>query len=390
MSRSEDTVRRALAGMRAPDERAACERAWATVRAAYADRPAPAPARPRRRLAAVPAVAVVLAAVALSPAGATVTRIINRALSVPHIAPATGLSLPAPGKLLVSDARGTWVVSSTGTVRRLGPWTQASWSPRGLYVAVASAGSLAAVDPTGAVAWRLSVRGASDPRWYVPSGYRVAYRAGGDLRELAGDGSGDHLLATGVAPIAPAWRPGHDFQLAYANGRGAIVVVNGDTGAGVWRSRPHPGRPLALNWSPDGSRLSLVTSAGAWLMLPGQSPPLSVRLPVRGPLLAAAASPDGRRLALIGGGPIRQLQIADLTAPTRPLRTMLSGLAVTAPTWSADGRWLLVSWTAQDQWLFVHVAGRSRTLAASRVARRLGARGAGAGPLRVDGWCCAP
>jgi hypothetical protein len=383
-------VRRALADLRAPDEIGARQRAWGTVRAAYAGRPVPAPARSRRRFAVVPVVAIALIAVALSPAGATVTRIIKRALSAPHIAPAAGVALPAPGKLLVSDARGTWVVSSGGGVRRLGPWTQASWSPRGLYAAVASATSLAAVSPNGAVAWRLPVRGASDPRWYQPSGYRVAYRAGGNLRELTGDGRGDHLVARGVAPIAPAWRPGHEFQLAYATPGGAVVVLDGDTGAGAWRSRPHPGRPLGLAWSPDGSRLSLVTSAGAWLLLPGQSPPLSVRLPVRGPLLGGAASPDGRRLALVRGGPTRQLEVADLTTPTRPARTMLSGLGVSAPTWSADGRWLLVSWSAQNQWLFVHVAGRPRILAASRVAGRFGISGPSGGPLRVDGWCCSP
>ncbi|MGZ4192313.1 MAG: hypothetical protein ACXVRW_07660, partial [Solirubrobacteraceae bacterium] len=145
MSRRLDaTTRRALAGLRAPDEAGAHERAWATVRAAYVDRPAPAPARRRRRIAAVPLVAVLIGAVAFSPAGATVKRIINRAFSVPHVARMAGLSLPGPGSVLVSDRRGTWVVSNRGSVRRLGGWTQANWSPRGLYVAVASAGALAA------------------------------------------------------------------------------------------------------------------------------------------------------------------------------------------------------------------------------------------------------
>ena len=142
-----------------------------------------------------------------------------------------------------------------------------------------------------------------DPRWYSPSGYRVAYRSGADLREVAGDGRGDHLLATQVAPVAPAWRPGHDFQVAYVTRRGAVVVRGGDTGVTVWRSGPHPGRPLALSWSPYGTRLVLVTSAGAWLSLPGQAPPLHIRLPVRGPVLDARASPDGRWLALVRGTP---------------------------------------------------------------------------------------
>jgi hypothetical protein len=394
--RLDATARRALAGVRPPGESGAQERAWATVRAAYRERPAAAPARSRRRLAVVPVAAVLIGAIAFSPAGATVKRIINRALSEPRVAHAAALSLPAPGKLLLSDARGTWVVSSHGSVKRLGAWTQASWSPRGIYLAVASAGSLAAVDPTGTLAWRLAVPAVSDPRWYPPDGYRVAYRSGADLREVAGDGSGDHLLATGVAPIAPAWRPGHDYQLAYATRRGAVVIRGGDTGASVWRSGPHPGRPLAISWSPTGSRLVLVTSAGAWLYLPGQVTPLRIRLPVRGPVLDATASPDGRWLALVrgmtvagraGGATTPELQIADLTAPARSPRTVLSGIPVGQPTWAPDSRWLVVTWSAAGQLWFVHAIGRLRIIAESRVAAKLGPGGR-AGPLRLDGWCC--
>jgi hypothetical protein len=396
----ETTARRALIGVRAPGEADAQDRAWATVRAVYRDRPAPRPARSRWRVALVPVVAVLLGAVAFSPAGATVKRILNGALSTPHVSRAPALSLPAPGKLLVSDAEGTWVVSAHGSVKRLGAWTQASWSPRGKYLAVASAGTLAAVDPTGALAWRLPERAASDPRWYSPSGYRVAYRSGTDLREVTGTGRGDHLLATQVAPIAPAWRPGHDFQVAYVTRRGAVVVRGGDTGVTVWRSGPHPGRPVALSWSPTGTRLVLVTSAGAWLYLPGQVPPLGIRLPVRGPVLDATASPDGRWLALVRGASVApvarhqaattpQLQIADLTAPTRPARTVLSGIGVSQPTWAPDSRWLLVTWSAADQWWFVRATGRARILAESRVAAKLGPGGQ-SGPLQLDGWCCAP
>ncbi|HEX3974942.1 MAG TPA: hypothetical protein VHW96_01700 [Solirubrobacteraceae bacterium] len=394
--RLETTARRALTGVRAPGEGDAQDRAWATVRAAYRDRPAPTAARSWRRLALVPVVAVLLGAVAFSPAGATVRRIINRALSAPHISRAPALSLPAPGKLLVSNAQGTWVVSAHGSVKRLGAWTQATWSPRGKYLAVASAGTLAAVHPGGALAWRLPAPAASDPRWYSPTGYRVAYRSGPDLREVAGDGSGDHLLATRVAPIAPAWRPGHDFQVAYVTRRGAIVVRGGDTGVTVWRSGPHPGRPVALSWSPTGTRLVLVTSAGVWLSLPGQAPPLRIRLPVRGPVLDATASPDGRWLALVRGAPAAghagaattpQLQIADLTAPTRPARTVLSGIGVSQPTWAPDSQWLLVTWSAAGQWWFVRATGRARIVAESRVAAKLGPGGQ-SGPLRLDGWCC--
>jgi hypothetical protein len=392
--RLDASARRALRGVRVPDEVGAQDRAWATVRAAYRERPARARARSRRRVLVLPVAAVLVAAIALTPAGATVTRIINRALAPVHVSRAVALSLPTAGKLLLSNALGTWVVSTQGSVRRLGSWTQANWSPRGKYLAVASAGALAAIDPTGKLAWRLPERAVSDPTWYRPSGYRVAYRSGTNLREVTGSGRGDHLLATHVAPIAPAWRPGHAFQLAYVTRRGAVVVRGGDTGVVAWRSGPHPGRPVALSWSPTGTRLVLVTSAGAWLYLPGQAPALRIRVPVRGPVLDAAGSPDGRWLALVSGATASapQLQIADLTRPARPPRTVLSGIPVSQPTWAPDSRWLLVAWSAADQWWFVRATGRAHVVAESRVGVALGRQGAAsrAGPVRLDGWCCAP
>jgi hypothetical protein len=396
VSEADTAARRALSGIRAPDEPGAQDRAWTTVQAAYANRPAPAPARSRRRIALVPVAAVLIGAIAFSPAGAAVTRIINHALSTPHVSRVPALSLPAPGTLSVSNPRGTWIVSSRGQVTRLGPWTQASWSPRGKYLAVVSSNTLAAVDPHGRLAWWLPKRPASDPRWYWPSGYRVAYRSGPDVRVVAGDGSNDHLVATGAARIAPAWRPGHGYQLAYCTPRGAVVIRQADTGITVWRSGLHPGQPLSLSWSPTGTQLVLVTSAGAWLYRPGQAPPLHLRLPVRAPVLAATASPDGRWLAVVRGQTASrhapgatspQLQISDLTAPARPARTVLSGVPVSQPTWAPDSRWLLVTWSAAGQWWFVRATGGASIIAESRVAAKLGPGGL-AGPLRVDGWCC--
>jgi hypothetical protein len=66
---------------------------------------------------------------------------------------------------------------------------------------------------------------------------------------------------------------------------------------------------------------------------------------------------------------------------------MLSGIAVSQPTWAPDSRWLLVTWSAADQWWFVRATGRSRIVAESRVAAKLGA-GRRSGALRLDGWCC--
>ena len=96
-------------------------------------RPDPGSRRARRRPGAL-------------AAGATVGRFITHALGVRHAAPALS-SLPSSGRILISGPGGTWTAAADGSTRRLGSWPQASWSPRGLYVAVAAGGRLAAVDP---------------------------------------------------------------------------------------------------------------------------------------------------------------------------------------------------------------------------------------------------
>ena len=248
-------VKKQLREFRAPDETGAESRAWDVVRSAYLEREQVAARRhPRWRLAVAPAAAVIIAALALSPAGASVGRFITRALGERHAAPAL-LSLPSPGRILVSGPGGTWTAAADGSTRRLGPWPQASWSPHGLFVVVASGDRLSAVDPHGTVRWALARPAVSDPSWYSPSGYRVAYLSAGTLRVLAGDGTTDRLLATGVAHVAPAWRPGGaggPYDLAYVTARGRVVVRNGDTGRIVWSTAPGP-RPFELMWSGNGA-----------------------------------------------------------------------------------------------------------------------------------------
>jgi hypothetical protein len=131
--------------------------------------------------------------------------------------------------VLVSGPAGTWTVAADGSARRLGPWTEASWSPRGRYLTVVARNQLTAVDPRGTAQWVLARPAVSEPRWYPPSGYRVAYLSASNLRVVAGDGTGDHLLAARVANVAPAWRPGHKYQLAYVGRGGRLVVRDADT-----------------------------------------------------------------------------------------------------------------------------------------------------------------
>jgi hypothetical protein len=382
---------RALREVHVPDEAGAQERAWAVVRTAYRDAcPAP-PRRSRLRIVLLPVLIAVVGGIALSPAGATVARWVKSALGVRHPAPAL-FSLPASGRVLVSGAGGTWMVFADGSARRLGDWPQASWSPHGLYVAVARGDQLAAVNSHGVVQWTLARAAVSDPRWYAPSGYRVAYLSGHTLRMVAGDGSDDRPLASGVLAVAPAWRPGHPYQLAYVTRAGRLTVRNADTGRSIWTTKPS-GRVRALQWSQYGTRLLVLTDGRATLYGPAGG--VMATIPAGGRVFTGSLSPNGHKLALIrqtqAGAGTEQLAVANLESSSRQFRAVFSGSGIRQLAWSPNGRWLLVSWPAADQWVFVRVAGKPRITAVSRIAKQFGGTGTPGGAFpRLDGWCCAP
>lgn len=381
------SAKRTLTRVRAPDEGGAEDRAWAVVRASYQERAPSIQRTSHRRFALVVVLAGLIAAVALSPAGATVGRLITRALGVQHAAPAL-FSLPGPGRLLVSGPGGTWIVAADGSTRRLGSWPQASWSPRGIYVAVAGGDRLAAVDQRGTPQWTLARPDISDPRWYPPSGYRVAYLSGNALRVVAGDGTGDHSLASGVAKVAPAWRPGHAYQLAYLNERGGLVVRGADMGRTLWSTALGVGvRELA--WSRDGQRLLAVSPAAVHVYTAQGKRLLTMALPRGAPAVDGALSPDGHTLGLVLGGSSSDVVVANLDLPNLAPRRVLAGAGLRQLTWSPDGKWLIVSWPAADQWAFVRVAGAPRIAAVSRIRQQFSAGGGHHGFPQLDGWCCA-
>ncbi|MDQ6606121.1 MAG: WD40 repeat domain-containing protein [Actinomycetota bacterium] len=385
------SLKRELERLRAPDEAGAAERAWTVVQSAYGDRASPGRRTSRARMA-IPALAVLagVLALALSPAGATVRRWIGHALGIPH--PAAALfSLPAPGRLLVAGPGGTWTIAADGSTRRLGAWRQASWSPHGRFLAVVGGDHLAAVDPRGTPRWTLARPGVSNPRWYPPTGFRIAYLSRHDLRVVAGDGTGDHLLAADAAPAASAWRPGHPYQLAYVDGAGSVVVRDADSGRVSWTVRPSE-RPRELAWSSGGDRLLVVARTHARVYDRNGRPMATIGTPPDTPILDGSLSPDGRTLALVRGGAAEDVVLASLVRG-RPrlrlrLRRVLSGSGLQQLAWSPDARWLLVSWPPADQWVFVRVSGRPRIAAVSRIARQFTFGSAGRGSPRLEGWCC--
>jgi hypothetical protein len=376
-----------------PDSGAAERRAWDVVERAYRQRPR------SRRLAVVPsAIAVALAGIAVGIAvtspGAAVADWVGRVLGIaapPAPRPAARATLgPLPaGRLLVSAGGHAFVVDARGRRTDLGAWTGASWSPRGLFVVVWRGRTLAALTPTGRVAWRFVAGGrVRDTRW-SPDGFRIAFRADNRLAVIAGDGTGARVLAPSVLPIAPAWRPRAAHELAWVGSSGRLHVLDVDTarrGGRVTRGLPDA---RALAWAADGRRL-LVRSGKRFLLADprgGRTRPLGLPSGHRATL--AAWSPIAPRvMAVVARTPERLTEVRVLRPAHGGRRTGRRVFATTGRlgslAWSPDGRRLLVLWTAGDQWLVLPAGGRRRVVAVAAVSRFFG------GPPLVEGWCCTP
>lgn len=396
---NEKELRTLLQTTPAPDELEAQQRAWEVVRAAYDERePVRWPRRHTRPLLAF-AVAVALVAAALSPPGrsfiGTVRDAIGRerVVGVPSAKPGL-VSLPAPGRVLVSSPQGPWIVQPHGSKRRLGAYEQAGWSPHGWFVAATRGRQLVAVEPDGDVRWSLTrPTFLAQPRW-SPSGYRIAYRAGKNLRVVAGDGTGDRLLARRVAPLQFAWRPGRQHVLAYDDPKGRIHLVDIDTHKTLWRTKPGPRDIRELAWSADGKRL-LVLSQNIHRIYTGEGTLLrTIRRPQNTNAFHAAFARTGHRFAYTefsldtGEGTVR---LVNADKP-RSARTLFQGAGrLQQLAWSPNGRWLLVGWPAADQWLFLRTPAVQKVIAVSNIARTFDPGGSGrARVARPVGWCCPP
>ena len=373
-------MKRELERIEIPGEHEARERAWAVVQAAF-DAREPMPRRSQwPRVAAVAVALAALAAAALSSPGRAVLDEVREVVGVERAQPAL-FSLPAQGRLLVASDAGVWVVQQDGSKRLLGLYREASWSPFGRFVVVAREFELTALEPDGGVRWTLSRRGVRFPRWTgSETDTRVAYVDRTGVRVVGGDGLGDRLLVPDAGgPLA--WRPGPDFQLAYVDRSGRVVLIDAEPGRVRWRSG-RDGSVVGLEWSSDGRRLvarragarddlGIYTAQGALYT--------GFRTP-RGTVTAAATRPGShtRAVAVHVNGQAR-LFMPDV------LRYALSGPGrLSRLEWAPDGDWLLASWPTADQWVFVREDG-SRIRAVSNVSEQFRSRSF----PRVEGWCCA-
>jgi hypothetical protein len=398
-------VERGLREARVPVDPEAEARGLDVVLAAYAER------APRRRATALPrlavalAVAVLVAALLLSPAGASVRGWVGDVFSEAPAPSHGGLTaIPGGGRLLVQGATGPWVVEPDGSRHRLGDYDEASWSPRGLYIAAAAGNRLTAVAPDGTVHWSLTAPASvRDPRWSPPSpaGVFVAYRSGSGLRIVAGDGSEERPLDESVAPLAPAWSPlARPADLAYVDARGALRVVDVESGREAARGKALPGIAW-LEWggshagamleaSPRRVRVRAVGVDGSDVV--GLGAPRSFHLPAGETVEDAALSPDGRKVAALLGSRFGGARRTDLMLFDVRHRASVRLLSVpgrlTELAWAPGGGRLLIGWPRFDEWLFLptHFA---KGQAVTGVSRAFSPGAAAAAPFpRVEGWCC--
>jgi hypothetical protein len=394
------------------DEAQAEERGWRVVSAAYGERYLAGSPRRAMRLALAAATVAALLALALTPAGAEVVDVVEDMIGVAEEDAKPALrSLPTAGELLVGSEVGPWIVREDGSKRLLGDYGGATWSsPRGLYVAATDGRLLVALDTVGEVRWTVAApERVRDPQW-SPSGYRIAYRSGDDLRVVSGDGTGDHLVARDVAAVAPVWRPRPESefvkgpgvvgpeQISFVDAEGRPRLVDADTGeettqgprAGHVSTRYGVVREIA--WSANGE-LFLAASNGDLVVdrvEPGPEGFFAYVASGKAVIEAAAVAPNGDRLAVLerrqGRSVIRLLELTDdRRSPSAPL--FAGPGAIDDVTWSPDGHWLLAGWESADQWLFLRADRPRRLIAIDDISRQFEPGGAATAAFpQVEGW----
>ncbi len=183
---------------------------------------------------------------------------------------------------------------------------------------------------------------------------RIAYLAGPvptrELRLVAGDGTDDRLLARRVAPVAPAWRPGPERELAFVRRSGRLDVVAAESGALRWRARAVP-KSARLEWSADGRRL-LVADARRLRIYDARGQLLkSFPVPPGFFVVDGAFASDGR-VAYTAVHPTRD-ESRIFVAGARPRQLFAGPGGFASLRWSPDGRRLVFAWPEADQLVFL-------------------------------------
>jgi len=367
--------------------------------------------RPIPRLALGLSLATLLAALLLSPAGADVRDWVGDALTTSTPRPEPTLArVPGGGSLLVQTGEGPVVVRPDGSRKLLGDYEGATWSPHGLFVAAVKKRTLSALEPDGTPRWSITAaQRVSVPRW-SPSGERIAYLSGFDLRVIAGDGTEDRLLAgstgAGTPPearispayVPPAWSPTGENALAYVTGASRLRILDSETGA-VLAAAPALQRITWMDWA-DGGRKILEAAPGTLRLRPvlpaghPSRPALGkarlLPLPPRASVNDATLAPQSPVVAVSITHWRKHGTYSEILVfrPGQGPRTLLSVPGSLGQVeWSPDGKRLLVAWPGANQWLFLPF-GRGKGSAIANISKAIAPSGRPTSFPQLEGWCC--
>jgi hypothetical protein len=414
---SRDALGEALREAPIPVPAGAQERGHSVLETAFAQRTNGEHAGVERRLPSLSrlalglALATLLAALLLSPAGAEVRDWVGDTLTAGAPRPEPTLTrVPGGGSLLVQTGEGPVVVQPDGSRRLLGDYEEASWSPHGLFVAAVEKRTLSALEPDGTPRWSITAaRRVAVPRW-SPSGERIAYRSGFDLRVIAGDGTEDRLLVGSIdagtrpdarispAYVPPAWSPTGEDALAYVTGAARLRILDSETGA-VLAAAPALRRIAWMDWAAGGRKI-LEASRGT----------LRLRPVWRAGHPSRPALGKARRLPLPPGATVNDVALAPqrsivatsvtywrkhgtysevlIFRPGQGPQTLLSVPGSLGQVeWSPDGKRLLVAWPGANQWLFLPL-GRGKGRAIANISRAIAPSGRPTSFPGLEGWCC--
>ncbi len=289
-------------------------------------------------------------------------------------------------------------MSLDGSKRRLGAWSEGSWSPNAEFVAVTRRREVAAVDPQGEVRWSIArtgrVRGARWSSEVSPRDTRIAYLSRRSLRVVGGNGTGDkevrRLVGAGCARVAPGGVPSSRSRRS----------TDGSSSSTRRRRRPSGGRwpgevPRQLVWSEDGERLLALGERSLRVLDSTGRKLWSIGLPVGPSGVVFTRENRNHNFVLVRYSPATgRSDLVLLSAEANPgeARFLYSApgdfgsLAV-----SPNGNWLLVGWVNADQWLFLRLAA-AKVQAVSNISQQFGVETEGkpiekAFPESVS-WCC--